>query len=342
MGSEGGTAHNRERGGDDIKAWMKARNDHVRALRQNSARPERAASGSTSAVGSRPDPRLSAGDLANVAGLAAGAARGVVHLAEGVGQGAQIAQHVLDPFYGLMHPNAPAVAPLYQAAFGMLRAGKEIARHPAQTYHRANLALNPGASPVAPTLAGEIKRRFDIGMNQGEVGFNVVSAMAAPEAMTARALPVEEQAARWMAKGLTGPQARYMTEPYVGMGHHFYPRGAKLPSTVVGVPLPKFLANRPMPLPRVLSDSPFNVLKPPGISRGDFYEKHFAVDSHYRGGKFPAPVGGTWSRTKLGLKTHGVVGRVVHGAPPPLKRAVGGAVGGAGGAVAAGRREKRQ
>jgi hypothetical protein len=283
-----------------------------------------------------------AGDLANVAGLAAGAVRGVVHLAEGAGQSAQIVQPMLDPFYGPLHPMSPAVAPLYHAAVGVLRAGKEIALHPARTYHQANLALNPGASPVAHTVAGEIKRRFDIGMNQGEVGFNVVSAVAAPEAMAARALPVEEQAARWMAKGLTERQAHYMTEPYVGMGHHYYPRGAKLPERLGPIPLPKSLAGRPMPLPKAISDSPFNVLKPPGISRGDFYEKHVAVDSHYHGGRFPKPVGGTWSRTKLGLKTHGAVGRVVHGAPPPLKRTVGGAVGGAGGAVAAGRREKRQ
>ncbi len=342
MSGEDEAAHSRTRQRDDIKAWMKARNDHVRALRQNTARPGRAASSSTSSAGVRPDPRLPAGDLANVAGLAAGAVRGAVHLAEGAGQGAQIVQRMLDPFYGPLHPMSPAVAPLYQAAVGVLRTGKETALHPAQTYHQATLALNPGAAPVAPTVAGEIRRRFVIGMNQGEVGFNVASGMAAPEAMAARALPVEQQAARWMAKGLTEPQARYMTEPYEGMGHHFYPRGAKLPSNIAGVPLPKFLSNRPMPLPRVISDSPFNVLKPPGISRGDFYEKHVAVDSHYRGGKFRAPVGGTWSRTKLGLKTHGVVGRVVHGAPPPLKRTAGGTVGGAVAVVVAGRREKRQ
>jgi hypothetical protein len=313
---------------------MKARNDHVRALRQTAARPGRAPD-------IRLDPRPLVGDLAGVVGLPAGAVRGAFHTAEGAVQSAQILQHMLDPLYRPLHPTSPAVEPLYQAAIGTLRAGKDIALHPAQTYHRANLALNPAASPVAPTLAGEMRRRFDIGMNQGEVGFDVATAMAAPDAMAVRALPLEEQAARWMARGLNERQARYWTEPYDGMGHHWWARGARLPKDIFGVPLPKFLAERRMPPPRVFADSPFNVLKPPGISRGDFYEKHVAVDSHYNGGKFPDHIGGKWSAKELGLKTHGVVGRVVHGAPPPLKRTVGGALAGAGGAVAAGRREKR-
>jgi hypothetical protein len=342
LGGEGETANGRARDGDNIKAWMKARNDHVRVLRKNATRSGRATSGFASSADRLNDPRLPVGDLANAAGLAAGAVRGVAHLADGVYESAKMAEHMLDPFYAPLHPSTPAWRPVFNAAHAGLHAGKEVVLHPAETFRRANVALNPGATPIALTVAGEARRRFDIGKNQGEVGFDIIAGMAAPEAVAARALPVEEQAARWMAKGLTEPQARYMTEPYVGMGHHYYPRSGKLPPTIGGVSLPKSLANRPMPLPRVLSDSPFNVLKPQGISRGDFYEKHVAVDSHYRGGRFPAHVGGTWSRTKLGLKTHGAIGRVVHGAPTALKRTVSGAAGGAGGVVAVGRREKRQ
>jgi hypothetical protein len=249
---------------------------------------------------------------------------------------------MLDPLYGPLHPTSPAIAPLNQAAIGVLRAGKEIALHPAQTFHRANVALNSGASPIAPTVAGEIQRRFNIGMNQGEVGFNVISAMAAPEAMAARALPAEEQAARWMAKGLTEPQARYMAEPYVGMGHHFYPRGAKLPKAIGGVPLPKSLAGRPMPLPRVLSDSPFNVLKPRGISRGDMYEKHYKVDTKFNSARLPRHLGKSWRGAALGIQKYGPVGRIVHGAPPALKQAVSGAGGGLGGVVAASHGDERR
>lgn len=341
MDGKGGTDQ-RARDGGDIKAWMKARNDHVRGLRKNATRSGRAPSGSASSAGPLHDPRIPAGDLAHAEGLAAGAVRGAVHLIEGMAHSAMVAEQILDPVYRTLHPGSPAALTLAKAAVRTLHAGRAIARHPAEPFHRANLALNPAASPMAPTVAGEARRRFDIGQNQGELGFDVVAGMAAPEALAARALPAEQQVAWWMARGLTEPQARYMAEPYVGMGHHYYPRGAKLPKAIGGVALPKSLAGRPMPLPKALGDSEFNVLKPPGISRGDFYEKHVAVDSNYRGGRFPAHVGGTWSRTKLGLKVHGPVGRIVHGAPPALKRTVGGAGGGLGGAVAAARGDDRR
>jgi hypothetical protein len=225
LGGEGERENGRARDGNDIKAWMKARNDHVRGLRHNAARPGRAASGSISAGGGN-DPGLAAGDLANVEGVMAGLGLGALRLAQGVVGSEQIAHHLLDPSYAPLHPNSPAVLPMYQAAAGALHAGKKILQHPAQAFHRANLALNPGASPVAHTVAAEGQRRFGIGQNQGEVAFNVLAGMVAPEAMAARALPVEEQVTRWMAKGLTEPQARYMAEPYAGMGHH-YTRAAR-------------------------------------------------------------------------------------------------------------------
>ena len=272
----------------------------------------------------------------------AGLGGGALHLAQGVDEGEQIVLHVLDPFYAPLHPKSPAVLPLSQAAVGALHAGKEAALHPAHALHRANVALNPGASPIAPTVGAEAQRRFSIGQNQGEVAFDVLSGIAGPEAMAARALPAEEQAARWMAKGLTEPQARYMAEPYAGMGHHYYPRGAKLPSKVGPAPLPKSLAGRPMPLPRVISDSPFNVLKPPGISRGDMYEKHYQVDLDFHAARLPRHLGKSWQGKALGIQKYGLAGRVVHGAPPALKRTVGGAAGGVGGVVSAAHREKRR
>jgi hypothetical protein len=195
---------------------------------------------------------------------------------------------------------------------------------------------------MAPTVAAEAQRRFGIGQNQGEVAFDVIAGRVAPEAMAARALPVEEQVARWMAKGLTEPQARYMAEPYVGMGSHYYPRGAKLPRKIGSVLLPKSLAGRPMPLPRMISDSPFNVLKPPGISRGDMYEKHYQVDSKFKSARLPRHLGKSWQGEALGIQKHGLAGRVVHGAPPALKRTVGAAAGGVGGVASAAHREKRR
>ena len=254
-----------------------------------------------------------------------------------------MAGDIMFPIRSMLHPDSPAVLPLYGAAAEALHAGKEIALHPAEAFHRANLALNPAASPVAPTVEGEVRRRFAIGQNQGELGFDVVTGVGAPETFATGALPVEEQVARWTSKGLTERQARYMAEPYKGMGSHYYPRGAKLPSEIAGVALPKWLAGRPMPLPKALSDSPFNVLKPPGISRGDMYEKHVAVDSHFGGGRFAARGGGgTWSKTKLGLETYGLLGRLIHGAPPALARTVRGAASAVAGVVTAEQRQARR
>jgi hypothetical protein len=330
----------RARDGADIKAWMKARNDHLHAVRQNANRSGRAASGSASSAGRLTDPRIPAGDLANVVGLAVGAVRGAVHLSQGAAEGGEVAEHLLSPFYVPLHPNVPASFPLQKAALGALHAGKEIALHPAQAFHQANVALVQGASPMAPTVAGEARRRYSIGKNQGELGLNVVAAVAAPETLEARALPVEEQAARWMAKGMTEPQARYMTQPYVGMGSHYYPRGAKLPKTIWGIHLPKSLAGRPMPLPLALSDSPFNVLKPKGISRGDMYERHFKVDRKFNVARLPRHLGKSWNGEALGIQKYGLLGRIVHGAPPALKRTVSGVGAGLGGIAAAGDMDK--
>jgi hypothetical protein len=94
------------------------------------------------------------------------------------------------------------------------------------------------------------------------------------------------------------------------MGHHFIPRR--------------------MGLPKSYSDSVFNVLKPEGMSRGDFYELHYKVDPSYNGGTVK---GERWNGAELGLKKYGLAGRLWHGSPPPLKARVGGLGGGTGGAM---------
>ena len=342
MAGKGGAASRRAGDSNDIKAWIKARNDHVRGLRQNASRSGRVAPGSASSAVRLNDPRIPTGDLAHAAGLAVGAVRGAAHLADGLSEAGTVVEQILDPFYAPLHRNSPAVLPLYKTVVGALHAGRSIALNPGKAVHQVNLALNPGASPIASTVEGEVRRRFGIGQNQGELGFDIVAGMAAPEALAARALPAEQQVARWIGKGMTEPQARYMAEPYKGMGHHYYPRGAKLPKAILGVALPEFLAERPMPLPRVLSDSPFNVLKPRGISRGDMYETHFQADRKFMVARLPAHLGKSWNGKALGIQKHGLLGRVVHGAPPALKRTVGGAAGGLGGAVVVSHGSKRR
>jgi hypothetical protein len=142
--------------------------------------------------------------------------------------------------------------------------------------------------------------------------------------------------------GLTEPQALYMTEPYFGMGSHYYARRTKLPKQIASIPLPRFLSGRPMPLPKAISDSPFNVLKPRGISRGDMYELHFKVDPKFNAARLPPRLGKAWNGKVLGLQKYGPIGRIVHGAPTALKQTVVGAAGGADGVVSAGYREGQQ
>jgi hypothetical protein len=120
--------------------------------------------------------------------------------------------------------------------------------------------------------------------------------------------------AKFIGQGFSPAQADYLAQPYVGMGHHFVPRRLGLPS--------------------IISDSPLNILKPNGISRGDFYELHFKVDPHYPGSRLPASVGGgVWNGNSLGLEKYGAVGRLWYGSPTPLKVTVGGAVVATGGGV---------
>ncbi|WP_310540501.1 hypothetical protein, partial [Phenylobacterium sp.] len=85
-------------------------------------------------------------------------------------------------------------------------------------------------------------------------------------------------------------------------------------------------------LPRAISDSSFNVLKPSGMSRGDFYELHYKVDPDFRNANLPRREGGgRWTGSRLGLKKNGGLGRAWHGAPGSLK-----AVSGVGGLQAGG------
>jgi hypothetical protein len=120
-------------------------------------------------------------------------------------------------------------------------------------------------------------------------------------------------ASKFVSQGFSPAQAEYLAEPYAGMGHHFIPRRTGLPS--------------------IISDSRFNVLKPNGISRGDFYELHFRVDTKYPGSQLPASRGGGgWYGGQLGIEKYGSVGRLWYGSPAPLKVTVGGTVA-AGGAA---------
>jgi hypothetical protein len=119
--------------------------------------------------------------------------------------------------------------------------------------------------------------------------------------------------AKFLGQGFNRVQAGYLAEPYEGMGHHFL--------------------RREWGLPEAITDSRFSVLKPPGISRGDFYGLHYQVDPTFYGAAFPQSVGGSWSGSAIGLEKYGFFGRIWYGSPTPLKFAVGGAAATGGGAA---------
>jgi hypothetical protein len=85
---------------------------------------------------------------------------------------------------------------------------------------------------------------------------------------------------RFRSQGFTAAQARYLTKPYSGMGHHFIPRRTPLPEAIV--------------------ESPANIMGM-GMSRGRFYERHFMADPYFYGTRFPKRVGGTWNGMSVGL-----------------------------------------
>ncbi|MDD4890785.1 MAG: hypothetical protein PHU85_12755, partial [Phycisphaerae bacterium] len=113
-------------------------------------------------------------------------------------------------------------------------------------------------------------------------------------------------------QGFTPGQAKYLTQPYDGWGHHFLPRR--------------------WDLPEIISESPLNVMKPEGISIGRFYERHYFADLNWKGTAFPDAIGGSWSGKAIGLQRPGLPGRLWYGSPAALKVTAGGAAAaGAGG-----------
>ena len=144
-------------------------------------------------------------------------------------------------------------------------------------------------------------------------------------AKAAEALSDVAEAPGYLRPGAPPQLEAYLNEPYDGAGAHFVPRRAKFPETLMGIPLPEGLVGKPL-LPQAYMDGPLNVWKPPGISRGKFYEEHFRMDDRMYGARLPGDVDGGrgWSGNRLGLERYSPAGRIWRGAPLPLKATVGG------------------
>lgn len=287
----------------------------------------RPASGAKVELNRNPLVRAVAGAVGQKVGNAAGVARGGVHAVQGLAEGAVFVQRLTNPFVASMSPlDEPAAQQLVGAAsrgIDYVRRGladpEVVVDDVRDMAHQARIDLDPTATPVAPTVSEEIRRRLEIGMNQGELAFDVGSfAVGGPLAKSMRGLGAVSRAStaeKYLAQGFTSAQAAHLAKPYPkrGMGHHFAPRR--------------------MGLPQSYSESVFNLLKPEGITRGDMYKLHYIVDPDFHGTGFPARVGGgRWSGADLGLKKHNLAGRLWHGSPAPLKARVGG-LGASAGAV---------
>lgn len=321
---------------------LQERADRAAAVVSNAAQQtRRQADGALRGAGQNLVLRSVAVNVARGAGNAAGVVRGGVHAVKGLADGAVFAGRLLNPLDRVMNPwGQSAGEQLGRATKNAARVVGDYVRKGVNDPNsvledikdvgqRWDRDLNPAATPVAPTFAGELRRNFDIGQNQGEVLFDVGSMfIGGPAAKAVKGLSRAANVgndAKYLAQGFSPKVAAHLAKPYPasGMASHYIPRRTRFPESFGGGPLPK-----------KYMDGPFNRLAPPGISRGDMYELHYTVDPKFSAARLPKDVGGgAWRGGEVGLERYSQPGRLWHGAPAPLKARVGGLGAGAGAAM---------
>ncbi len=266
--------------------------------------------------------KATAGALARAAGVVPGAARGAWHTAKDAFQGVEFLSRLANPFDALVAPPgegawdqaADMVRDVVGDASNAISNPKTVVDTASDAIHRLDVSVNPGATPQAKTFGGEVARNFNIGQNQGEFAFDVgslLSGIGEAKGLSLLGKLPEEGAAKYLARGVSPQLSEYFAKPYTGMGHHTLARRTKLP--LLGGPVPS-----------AVSDNPFFLLKPGGMSNGDFYELHYSVDPFYHGGRVPREFGGGgWSGKSLGWEKHGPLARTWFGSTPPQKVAAG-------------------
>lgn len=273
------------------------------------------------------------GVVARQVGQSVGLATGAAKTFKGIADGTVFLSRLSNPLDNILSaPGQSAMAQLGQAGAALVyKAGNAVA-HPEQAagavrkkVKALRAAIDPSATPVAKTFSAELARNLTIGKNQGELAFDLGSLAfggAAVKGLKGAAAVSEAAAiAKFTRQGFTPAAAKYLSEPYSGMGSHYFPR--TLPKKIGDINIPASVRN--YHLPKSIGNSIFNVLKPKNINRGDMYELHFSVDDRFHGTGLPARFGRKgWSGSKLGLKRHDLPGRLWHGAPPHLKGAISG------------------
>lgn len=188
---------------------------------------------------------------------------------------------------------------------------------------------------MGATIGEEFLRGYELGKNQGELAFDVGSTvvgggMAAKGLRTLGVGVKAAKAEKYLAQGFSRRDAEYLAQPYASrkrMGNHVFPRKgvmqyAREPWVTDRPWLKNAFENLPQGvkdfrLPEIILDSPFNVIKPRGISLGDMYELHARIDPKFYGTGLGRGMK-TWSARKLGIRPYGIGGRLWHGTPGPI------------------------
>jgi hypothetical protein len=298
--------------------------------------------------------KIPAGVGALGAGLAYGALiRGPYRTGQFIGDAANFGERLLDPNDEKNHPYEEAARDQLRdfgrntvaIAQSAIDDPRLVGRFLRDQFHDARVSGDPTATPVAASLADEMKNKFEIGATDGEF-LTPVGAIKRVRGIVDLVHGGEEAAgaARYAAKVKPGeyarlikrgdppPMADHLSDPYPkdAMGSHYKARSAKVPDRIFGVPLPESIAGQPWA--RSFIDSPLNVNKFEGMSRDQAYTGHYGYGAGFYGARLPADVNGGlgWSGRRLGARRYGPVERHIKGAPPTLKKAVAGtaAVGG--------------
>jgi hypothetical protein len=277
--------------------------------------------------------RATLGEVADDVGIPFGVARGVFHDIQGAIAGVRLAADLVnDRAPG--HQNAQrAVEDAAHRAANYVRSRwgqPELLQRDLQNWAaRKNRDLNPDATPMGPTIADELLRRFKIGLNEGEVASNFLPAVGELKGAVELGRFAKAGPAKYQKMGATPEQAAYLAERAPGTGHHsVIPQRAKkvrqIPAIqkaakAVGMPqLPQRVFGD-LAVPQRLMDSRFNVVRP-NVERGMMYRRHFGLDDHYYGGRVSADFGGGgWSGRKLGWRKYGPAERLWYGTPGALK-----------------------
>jgi hypothetical protein len=292
-----------------------------------------------------------AGTVADAVGVPVGVGRGMIHDVEAIGDGARLAVDLVNT---KSKRHEAAVGAVKGVAHNTVNYARTRGAQPSLLLGDANRwgarmshDLNPAATPMADTFGDEIRRRFDIGRNQGETAYHVASVVAPAGAELKSAIELGRFAkagpAKYVEEGVPQRVAERFAQKDDGMGHHSFFKNT--PMALSDYHLVKDIANTfgiskekrkeilgkiVLRAPRFIVDSPFNVVRP-NVESGLVYKRHAGLDEHYGGGKVGKGYGGErWTAADFGWTPYSPLKRLWYGTPGATKGVVLGVPGGLG------------